>query len=154
MKVNTTNNSIQYLSAKLHLMSEFGEMVRLARTSKNLSQRALAQRIGKSATYVSYVESGVNPSSRSRTFQPGVEAVRKIAKALDLPLDEALVAAGYAPSHPVGKPETVEDLLSRLERLGVEHIEFETDVRNSSPEQLQAVYDAVKLAVELTLRRK
>jgi ribosome-binding protein aMBF1 (putative translation factor) len=77
MKTNTITNTIQQLSAKLNFMPQFGELVRLARLDKNLSQRQLAQRVGKSPTYISYVESGVNPSSRSGVFQPGADAVKR-----------------------------------------------------------------------------
>ena len=74
--------------------------MREARLEKNLSQRELALRIGKSPTYISYVETGLNPSSRSGVFKPGVEAVDRIAKALDIPVDSARIASGYAPTEP------------------------------------------------------
>lgn len=89
-------------SAKLYLMAEnnaFGEMVLKKRLELNLSQRALALKIGKSPTYITYVESGFNPSSKGGKFQASKEAVDAIAKVLRLDIDEARQAAGYAPKN-------------------------------------------------------
>jgi transcriptional regulator with XRE-family HTH domain len=82
-------------SAKFHLMAKgFGDLVRLARIDKGWSQRELARRIGKSATYIHYVERNFNPSAQNQTIQVGEEAVTAIAKALGINSDEARLAAG------------------------------------------------------------
>ncbi len=86
--------------AKYYLMSNanaFGKLVAQKRQELNLSQRELAQRVGKSATYINYVERGYNPSAKGGEFKPGVEAVDSIAKTLKLNANEARIAAGYAP---------------------------------------------------------
>lgn len=144
--------------AKLDLMSStFGDLVTRRRLELNLSQRELAQRIGKSATYINYVESGKNPSAKSGRFTPTVEVVDKIASVLTIPVDEARLAAGFAPLHQRnGKPETLTELLDRLEDLGIDNVHFADHdaLRHATPEELQDVLDAVQLAIEVTLRRQ
>lgn len=71
----------------------FGKLVTDQLVARNWSQRKLAERIGKSPTYINYVVRGANPSARDGKFQPGRDSVIKIAKALDIPIDEALLAA-------------------------------------------------------------
>lgn len=107
---------------KLNWMAEytFGKLVADALNTRNWSQRKLAQRIGKSPTYINYVVRGVNPSARDQTFQPGRDAVEMIAKALDIPTNEALLAAGYAPKTITRRPETIPELVAALEQLGIE----------------------------------
>lgn len=100
MKLNTSSSLILTRGAKLKFMSEyrFGEMVREALIKGNISQRQLAERIGKSPTYINYVVRGFNSSSKSGKFQPGRDAVEMIARALGIGIDDALLAAGYAPA--------------------------------------------------------
>lgn len=47
------------ISANFYLMASLGDLVRVARIDKGWSQRELVRRIGKSATYVHYLE-GLN----------------------------------------------------------------------------------------------
>lgn len=132
---------------KEQIREDFAAWVRSTREALGMSQAEASRRAKIDRQQWYRIEAAASGTKR--------ETIIAIARAINGDVDTALRTAGYAPeSDLAGKPETVEDLLSRLEKLGVEHIEFETDVRNSSPEQLQAVYDAVKLAVELTLRRK
>lgn len=85
-------------NANFYLMTNtLGDMIRVARIAKGWSQRELARRIKKSPTYVHYVERGINPSSKSEKMRVGVEAVDMLAKALDISVDAARNAAGYAP---------------------------------------------------------
>jgi transcriptional regulator with XRE-family HTH domain len=145
-------------NANFYLMENvFGDLVRRARIAKNLSQRQLALRIGKSPSYINYVEAGKNPSAKDKALQPSIDAVDAIAKVLDIPVDEARQAAGYAPSVVVTKPRTVSEFFAAIERLGIDGILFD-----GGPEALQDMdegdladlYDSVRSALEVTLRRK
>jgi len=113
----------------------FGNLVARRRLDQNLSQRELARRIGKSATYINYVEQGKNPASRSGLFKPTVEAVDKIAKVLSIPQNEARQAAGYAGI--AQEPQTVKELVERLWDLGIQ-INFADDLLvDNSPDALE-----------------
>jgi HTH-type transcriptional regulator, competence development regulator len=71
----------------------FSERVRLLRTSKGLSQRALGQMIGVSFTYVSKIE---NEKIDFGDY-PSEDLIRKIAQALDVDEDEMLLLAEKVP---------------------------------------------------------
>jgi transcriptional regulator with XRE-family HTH domain len=136
----------------------FGDLVRRARIAKNLSQRQLALRIGKSASYINYVESGKNPSAKGKTMQPSIDAVEAIAKVLSIPLDEARQAAGYAPENPViNKPRSVPELLAAIERLGVDQIQFPGGIEGLhklSEADLNDILESVRDVIEAQLIRK
>jgi transcriptional regulator with XRE-family HTH domain len=75
--------------------SAFARLLKHWRTTRRLSQLALALRVETTTRHLSYLENG-----RSR---PGREWVLRAAEALDLPLrtrNELLVAAGFAPEFP------------------------------------------------------
>lgn len=63
--------------------TQIGSRVRAIRTRRGLSQMDLAERISKSATYISYIESGSKSMS--------LETLVAIANALHVPADELLM---------------------------------------------------------------
>lgn len=72
-----------------------GELLRLWRGERRISQLDLALRAGSSARHLSFVETG-----RAR---PGEDLLARLAEQLDLPIRERntlFVAAGYAPAYP------------------------------------------------------
>jgi transcriptional regulator with XRE-family HTH domain len=65
----------------------FGRAIRLCRAAFNLSQAELAERAGVTASYLSLLESGQR--------QPSVGTIKKLCKALGVPVDLLmLLAAG------------------------------------------------------------
>jgi transcriptional regulator with XRE-family HTH domain len=81
----------------------FGSLLRQWRTTRRLSQLALAMEAGISTRHLSFLETG--------RAQPSREMVQLLAGMLDVPLGERnalLVSAGYAPAYgdrPLGAPE-------------------------------------------------
>lgn len=72
----------------------FGERLRELRKAKNLSQRALAEKVGINFTYLSKVE-----SERLDFAQyPSEDLIRKLAKALGADEDELLLLAKKIPA--------------------------------------------------------
>lgn len=65
------------------------------------------------------------------------ETVAKLAAALDWDIDDALLVAGYAPTHSAGPPRDVPELMDALARLGfpVEQI----DPFHLEPDQYEAL---------------
>lgn len=127
------------------------------RTAAGMTQSALAKRVGVSVSYISALERDEPNAVDGSPRRPRVEKVEKIAKALNADMDEARLAAGFAPLHPRnGKPETLAELLDRLTELGVDNVHFADHdaLRDATPEELQDVLDAVQLAIEVTLRRQ
>lgn len=75
--------------------TEFGRLLKLWRTHARMSQLELATRADMSQRHLSFIETG-----RAR---PGVDVVRRVAHALDIPLrdrNRLLSAAGLAPLYP------------------------------------------------------
>jgi transcriptional regulator with XRE-family HTH domain len=66
----------------MNLLTRFASNVRRIRLKKNLSQKALADKVGISVSYVSMLERG----QRS----PPLETVEKVAKALSVPASTLL----------------------------------------------------------------
>jgi len=71
----------------------FGERLRELRKAKNLSQRALADKVDINFTYLSKVES----EKLDFAQYPSEELIRKLAKALDADVDELLLLAKKIP---------------------------------------------------------
>ena len=75
----------------------FGERLRELRKAKNLSQRALAEKVGINFTYLSKVES----EKLDFAQYPSEDLIRKLAKALEADVDELLLLAKKIPDrHP------------------------------------------------------
>jgi transcriptional regulator with XRE-family HTH domain len=91
----------------------FGDRVRQLRKAKNLGQRALAQMIGVSHTYVSKFE------NKKLDFgdYPSEELIRKIAKALDADEDELLMLAEKIPEQIKKRVIERPDLFRKLANL-------------------------------------
>src|SRR4029079_10887152 len=81
----------------------FGGLLKRWRTTRHLSQLALATEAGISTRHLSFLETG--------RAQPSREMVQLLTGMLDVPLGERnalLVAAGYAPMYaerPLGAPD-------------------------------------------------
>jgi transcriptional regulator with XRE-family HTH domain len=105
----------------------FGERLRELRKAKNLSQRALAEKIGINFTYLSKVES----EKLDFAQYPSEDLIRKLAKALGADEDELLLLAKKIPTdirdRVIERPDafrkiaslddkTLDDLLKQIER--------------------------------------
>lgn len=105
----------------------FGERLRELRKAKNLSQRALAEKVGINFTYLSKVES----EKLDFAQYPSEELIRKLAKALKADEDELLLLAKKIPpdirERVIERPdafrriaslddETLDELLKEIER--------------------------------------
>jgi HTH-type transcriptional regulator, competence development regulator len=75
------------------MAKRFGETIRELRKAKNLGQRALAQMIGVSHTYVSKIEN----EKLDFGDYPSDELIRKLAKALAADEDKLLTLAEKVP---------------------------------------------------------
>lgn len=123
----------------------FGDLIRLARIDKGWSQRELARRIAKSATYIHYVERGINPSSSKDKFQVGVDAVDTMAKVLGISIDEARLAAGYASSTNDSTAIKIGDDV-RVSMLGAK--DFTDDDREEFTRAFEIAYEMAKKRIE------
>ena len=72
----------------------FGERLRELRKAKNLSQRALAEKVDINFTYLSKVES----EKLDFAQYPSEDLIRKLAKALAADVDELLLLAKKIPA--------------------------------------------------------
>lgn len=85
------------------MAKKFGSIIKRARLEKDLSLRALAELAGIDFSYISRLEKGSHTPSR--------DTVIKIAKALDIPVNELMIAAGYMPDDmPTAKEENYADI--------------------------------------------
>lgn len=68
------------MPAKLEILTAFGEIVRVARKAKRLSQEELAEKAGLHRTYIGMIERGEKNITLSN--------ISKIARALEIPINE------------------------------------------------------------------
>lgn len=132
----------------------FGKWLAEKRIAARLTQGALAKRAGISITYVSALERDEPNAKDGSPRRPRLDKVERLAKALSVPIDEARVAAGYAPLNPATKPQTVAELLEAIERLGVDHIMFAENLKDMTPEDLSDILDSIRNSIEHQLLRK
>jgi transcriptional regulator with XRE-family HTH domain len=91
----TTRNRSTQGGDDIDLLVRLGRAIRAVRVSRGLTQRDLASRIEKSQNYVWLLESGKK--------DPGVLFLRKLAAALQMPVDFFLVC--IAEPRPESPPE-------------------------------------------------
>ena len=75
----------------------FGKKLQKLREAAGLNQSELARRADFSPNYISNLERDISPSSKTGKPRPTVEAVDRLAKALNVNVNELRLAAGYAP---------------------------------------------------------
>lgn len=75
------------------MTKRFGKRIRELRKAKNLGQRALAEQIGVSHTYVSKIEN----EKLDFSDYPSEKLIRRIAEALDADVNELLALADKIP---------------------------------------------------------
>jgi transcriptional regulator with XRE-family HTH domain len=83
------------------------------------------------------------------------ETVEKLAKALGADLNEALLAAGFAPLNSIGPPTNAAEFLEAIKRIGVP-VEFMANLEgleNLTPDDYQRLLDSVAMSVEVSIRQ-
>lgn len=86
------------------MMVTFGNLIKVKRLNKDYSLRSLADITGLDHSYIGRLEKGESKPSR--------ETVTKLSTALDIPLDELLIAAGYHPyNQQVGRINRDKDVI-------------------------------------------
>jgi len=137
----------------------YGKLLKAGRKEKKMSQGSLAAQItarGHRTTVgtVSNVEREYYVNQDGTPTKPHRKFVVLAAEILEMDVDEALLAAGYAPtSFAPGQPQTLAEFLERLEALGISNIHFH-EHEHSTPDELQEALDAVSVAIDVTLRRQ
>lgn len=81
-------------------METFGDWLRKRREELRISGADLERSSGVSRQYISNLERNVKSELTGRLIQPSVEKVDALAKGLGVAVDEARLAAGYAPESP------------------------------------------------------
>lgn len=135
----------------------FGQRLKDWRKKAYLTQEDLARAAGVSVPYVSNLERDFSANTRSGKPRPSEDLCERFAKALGVAEDDVRIAAGYAPKALTGKPQTVAELLSLLDKAGITTITFAEGVESlhdQPPEALQEILDAVRNAIELTLYKR
>ena len=74
-----------YTGAEAAALLDGASPVKIWRTKRGLTQRALADAAGVSASYLAEIEAGHKPGS--------VEAIRRLARALDMPMEHLISVA-------------------------------------------------------------
>lgn len=111
----------------------FGEWLRDNLNNLGISNAELARRVEVSPTYIGNLVRDYSPNMTSKRLpRPSEEVVEKIAKACKVPVNEARLAAGYAP---IGE-ETELGLFSGLEKLTPER-------QKIAKKQIRAIIDSL-----------
>jgi transcriptional regulator with XRE-family HTH domain len=138
---------MQYATTNTLTMGHFGEWLRAARNARGLSLRRLEERIGGICTYsyLSQLENG-ETGKKGNVYRPDREIVVALARALDVPVDEALIAADYAPT----RTHTINGYKVELP-YGIDFVIPHTEV--NSQDEADEFAESVRLAVEIVKAR-
>lgn len=123
-------------------MATFGDWLRNKREELRISGADLERSSGVSRQYISNLERNVTSDLTGRLIQPSVEKVDALAKGLGIPVDEARLAAGYAP----------ESSLNSHDLDGV-FVSFDSSA-NLTDEERTELLNAVRLIAEGIKARK
>lgn len=111
----------------------FGEKIRELRKAKNLGQRALADQVGVSFTYISKVEN----EKLDFGDYPSEELIRKLAEALGHDADELLLLAKKIPedikARVLERPDAFRKI-ARLDDARLDELLREIDRNEEKPE--------------------
>ena len=114
----------------------FGDWLRLQITEKNLSNAEVARRAKVSPTYIGNLVRDFSPNTKDGKGRPSEDVVAAIVKAVSGDLDEARLAAGYAPEN-TSTGET-HDILEGVT------VSFDRKARLTKTEQ-QRILDAMRM---------
>lgn len=99
-----TNEAIVYCSGrKLFVEMTFGNWLRAKIIEAHTSNAELARRVGVSPTHIGNLVRDYSPNTKSGKGKPSEEVLEKIALVLGADVDEARLAAGFAPRNAEGE---------------------------------------------------
>lgn len=136
------------------IMPTFGKWLLDNRKAARLTQGELAKRAGISTSYVSTLEREEPHHITNAPPQPAINVVESIAQSLGVEIDDALLAAGYAPRSVPLRPTNATEFLRALESLGIKHFENISGIQNLTPDEYEDMLRDVRLTIEINLRRK
>lgn len=132
----------------------FGNAIREKRKEQRLTVEAAAKKIGISKQYLSVLERAVPSLYTGKSIVPKLETVDLIAGALNWNLDEARLAAGYAPKTITRRPETIPELVAALEQLGIEAPQpFGGYPKDDDGEGYREVVERIWLDIDMVTKR-
>lgn len=136
---------VTLMALKEYLRSKLDER---GMTAAELARRSgvTKQNIGRILNDTPHPISGALP-------KVSVETIDKLAKALDVPLDEARLAAGYAPQTVATRPTTIPELVAALNSLGIEMPQLYEGLPDPNGEGFQEILERIYLDVELVTNR-
>lgn len=111
----------------------FGEWLREARLNTGMSQEALAHNIGVTGAYISLLEIGKDLTKQGSPTRPSLHLVDAIAWTLGVSVEEARLAAGYAP------PQTVSSALQKLSLMEM-FLRLPVHVQEDLSAQIEVLY--------------
>lgn len=125
---------------------EFGEWVETLRTRAGLQVNELASRAGVSAMWLQEMRrGGRNIYGQWRLPNPKNEALARLARALEVPVEDMLSRAGRGPGPYIGDtstPADAEDRIKQLEERVVEHERVIAEMRRRLEEGWDEQADA------------
>ena len=131
------------------IWKSFGTWIKELRDKAGLSQDGAARRAEIDRQQWYRIENGLSGTKR--------DTVIRIAHALSADPNEALERAGFSTGQPLErpKPQTVQELLSRLNELGVENPIFKGGIENlpDDPDVLEDILRVISMTVEIELRK-
>lgn len=92
----------------------FGDWLRQKIKENHFSNAEVARRVGVSPTYIGNLVRDYSPNTKSGKAKPSEEVLKNIVEVVGGDLDEARLAAGYAPKNGTSEiPEAVREAFSR-----------------------------------------
>lgn len=130
----------------------FGEKLRAWRKQRGLTQEQLAKAAGLNVSYVSNLERDFSANTRSGKPRPSADLCERLARVLHVDIDDALLAAGYAPRTRQLPPTNAAELIEALAKLGISIGGTSLgDLADMTPEQFDNFRRDLEKAVGVTI---
>ncbi len=143
---NSTDSVNTFLSqckdSDYTILMSFGKWLRDRRDSLGLSQGELSERSGLSVSYISALEREEPNTRAGLPRQPKIDKIDRLARALQVGVNEARQAAGYAP-----KTETPTFNLAESARIALLD-------QNLSPEDQAEIIEEMTIAYNVIMERR
>lgn len=131
----------------------FGEAIKERLTALNMRPSELARRANTSRQNIGRLINGVVHPITGAYPTADLATVEAIAKALNWNINEARLAAGYAPTEPQTR---IQKLIAALEAQGIDGLSMFggfTQLADMSDEQYEEVLRSIALVIDMSVQR-
>ena len=125
----------------LCIKNKLGEFIRQYRGNQSL--REFANKCGISHTHLDSIEKGIDPRS-GKTVRITIDTLKKIAKAMNMSINELLIKSGEVSDEQINNIKTVETIQTK-DNFSSDDIEILNLLKDLDKEKKQSIINFIKI---------